>query len=249
MELETKKINRQQEAILENSANSATSKFNHVFMNTAACFLYPLNAYFNNSVQATSYSWMVNEIEVVSSQDLNHLFISEGLHKVKLIATSTNGCEDETEIDILSALPATNLQIDNLTLTPNGSVHNISLMVANKGNLPIEIFDVIVSAGTDFSISERFNQFLDIGEQIQVHLSSAIQRINASNVCVSIASAYDDVQPDNNEQCASFSSSIIVENPYPNLVVDEVIIRLILPKSDDVQLTLHSTTGHSLLSE
>ena len=47
MELETKKINRQQEAILENSANSATSKFNHVFMNTEACFLYPLNAYFN----------------------------------------------------------------------------------------------------------------------------------------------------------------------------------------------------------
>ena len=47
MKLETKKINRQQEAILENSANSATSKFNHVFMNTEACFLYPLNAYFN----------------------------------------------------------------------------------------------------------------------------------------------------------------------------------------------------------
>ena len=47
MELETKKINRQQEAILESSANSATSKFNHVFMNAEACSLYPLNAYFN----------------------------------------------------------------------------------------------------------------------------------------------------------------------------------------------------------
>ena len=50
MELETKKINRQQEAILENSANSATSKFNHVFMNTETYFLYPLNAYFKEFI-------------------------------------------------------------------------------------------------------------------------------------------------------------------------------------------------------
>ena len=203
----------------------------------------------NASIDATSYSWLVDDIEVSTSSELTHLFTVEGSHLVKLIATNANGCEDEAELEILSAIPAINLQIDELMLTPNGSTQAISFMVANNGNLPVEIFDVIVSAGNDLSISERVNEFLDIGAQTSVQLTSSIHSINASNVCVSIASAFEDVTPDDNEQCVSFVPNIIVESPYPNPVIDEAVIKIILPTSADIQLTLSSTTGHSLMSE
>ncbi|MCP4457505.1 MAG: PKD domain-containing protein [Cytophagales bacterium] len=203
----------------------------------------------NNSTGATSYSWLVNGSEVSTAASLAQTFSEVGNHTVELVTTNDDGCLDSEQITILSAVPAINLQIDDLTLTPNGSTQSISLIVVNNGNLPIEIFDVVISAGTDFSISERINQFLNIGAQTSVQLTSSIQSVNASNICVSLVSAYEDVTPDDNEQCVSFSPTVIFENPYPNPISDEATIRLILPKNSRVDLSITSVTGQSMISE
>jgi len=203
----------------------------------------------NSSAGATSYSWLINGVEVSTSPDFTNVFSTEGNHTVELVIGNDNGCSDTQKINILSALPAINLQIDQVTLTPSGVAQTISLQVSNNGNLPVEIFDVIIRAGTDFSISERINKFLDIGEQTTVQLTSSLQSINADNICISIVSAYDDVVPDDNEECVSFSPTIILENPYPNPVGDEATIRLILPESNDVNLSIVNTAGKQMISE
>jgi hypothetical protein len=149
----------------------------------------------------------------------------------------------------LSALPAIDLQVRDVVLTAIGTTQNITVTLANEGNLPVEIFDVIVRAGSDFAVTERFNAYLGMGEEVTVDFASGLQLIDANRICVSLASAYEDITPDDNEQCVSFSNEVIFEPPFPNPFDEEAVIRLIVPTPKDVRLTITHISGKTILDE
>ncbi|MEQ9230903.1 MAG: PKD domain-containing protein, partial [Cyclobacteriaceae bacterium] len=197
----------------------------------------------STSSGADGQQWLVNGSEVATSMNTNYTITSEGDYLVELVSTNANGCEDRSSIHVISRLPAINLIASNLTLTPNGSSSTISLQVTNNGNLPIEIFDVFVSSSNDFSFSERINQYLEIGGQSNVQLTSTLQANSAQRICIRIQSAYDDIVPDNNEACINFTPKVVFEDMYPNPFDDEAVVRFILPEASKVRVFIANATG------
>jgi len=108
---------------------------------------------------------------------------------------------------------------------------------------------MIVHAGSDFSVSQRFNQVIDRGEEVTVGFGSSLQLINGDRICVSVQSAYTDIMPYDNEACVSFSQGVIFEPPYPNPFTDEAVLRLILPETADVRVTITHISGKTIIDE
>ncbi len=210
----------------------------------------PFIVNFSNESSGTSEtSWLVDGQVVSTSSDFSYTFTTEGTFDVALEVTNTEGCTALEEIEILSALPAMNLRVTDIRLTPGQNGQTVVLDLVNHGNLPIEIFDVTVKAGDDFFITERFSDFVGIGGQTSVQLSSTLQLLNSNLVCVSISSAYDDIQPDDNEACVNFTSRPMLENPYPNPFDEELKVRVQMPQQGAVRLTVVNATGRMMVDQ
>jgi PKD repeat protein len=203
----------------------------------------------NNSTGATTYRWLVNGNEIATSANTTYTISEEGDHIVELVASNASGCEDRHSINVISRVPAINLIVSDLTLTPNGNSQNVTLRVTNNGNLPIEIFDVFVSSSNDFSFSERINQMIEIGSEVDVQLNSTLQATSSQRICVKIQSAYDDINPDSNEACINFTPKVVFEDIYPNPFKNEAVVRFILPKSSKIRVTVANSTGKLMIKE
>lgn len=203
----------------------------------------------NLSQNISSSNWFVDGNLVATSTDLTQAFTTEGTFDVRLEVTNTDGCTQIEEIEVISAIPAINMLASNIQLTPQGKAQSVSLTVTNNGNLPIEIFDIVVNAGNDFSISERFNEFLGIGEQTTVQLSSAVQFLSTNAICVSIVSAYDDINPDDNEVCVNLTAQALLEQPFPNPFGDELTVRVMMNTSGSIQIQVANATGRLMANE
>lgn len=203
----------------------------------------------NISVGASSYEWRENGALVGTTANLTRQVTTEGNKTYELTAIGPNGCADTQTFDLISALPQMDARAEALQLTPMGSQQRVGVTVRNEGNLPLEFFEVVVSAENGFSFSERFPQYVEIGASVSVELSAALQVTQSERVCVRVVTAYDDISPDDNEACVGFSPSLIFEPPYPNPISDELSVRLILPAEQKVEVTIANAVGRLLVQE
>jgi PKD repeat protein len=210
----------------------------------------PFNVSVNNtSTGATSYVWRINGTQVSTAANPMLTITQTGNQVVELTATNAQGCSSKTSTTVFSVTPAVDLKVQNVTTTSSGMGETVRLTIGNEGNLPIEIFDVIVRTGKNTEVTERFNALIGIGEEITVDLSSAIQLSASKRVCVSVAAAYADVLPDDNEACINLGTGIILENPVPNPITDEATFRLILPSEQSVRLSVVHVSGRTMVDE
>ncbi len=203
----------------------------------------------NQSSGAVSYVWRINDVQVSTAPNFTQVINQEGNLPVELTVTSADGCTDTFSQSLLSAQPAIDLQVRDVVLIANGTTQNITVTLANEGNLPVEIFDVIVRAGSDVAVSERFNAYMGLGDEVTVDFASGLQLINANRICVSVQSAYADITPDDNEQCVAFTEQVLLEPPYPNPFDDEAVLRVILPETKDVRITITHISGKTMIDE
>lgn len=203
----------------------------------------------NTSTGASAYVWRVNGQQVSTATNFTYTVQQEGTIGIALTAVGAGGCTDTFSRTLLSATPAVDLRVAQVLLIEKGSTQNISVTLTNTGNLPVEIFDVNVRAGRGFFLSERFNTYVGIGDEVTVGISSDLQLTDSKSVCVSVQSAYADATPDNNEACETFSDEVIFDAPYPNPFRDEAVIRLILPEVKDVRVTISHVSGKTRVDE
>jgi hypothetical protein len=129
----------------------------------------------------------------------------------------------------------------------NDQFGTILLDVANNSNLPIEIFNFIISLENPFSVLEKVAVRIDPGQSSIVTLNTGIpiDQSSLSTLCVTVNTDYDEIDENeyDNESCLTVSPTIVFEPPYPNPAKDELTIKVILPDEEGVSIRLLNISG------
>ena len=208
----------------------------------------PLSIDFTSN-SSEGHSWFIDENLESSSNTFSYTFEEEGSYDVRLNVSDGKGCVVSRETTVLVRTPEVDLVVNNIILNETSAGQQVTLNVFNRSNLPVEIFDVVITSGEDFAISERFNQFINFGTQASVTLSSSLQIKNGQSVCANLTSGFGDLNPDDNEICVSFISEPILEEPAPNPIADELSVRIILNELTPARLQISDISGHLFVSE
>ncbi|WP_258103902.1 PKD domain-containing protein [Marinoscillum sp. MHG1-6] len=208
----------------------------------------------NQTTNATSYEWYLDDELIATSMDITTTIIDEGLKELKLVAYNEEGCMDSVIAIINSALPLIDLELQELQLSDNGSQKEILVQVQNKSNLPVEVIDFNLTLENEFTLSERVLKRIDVGKQTVIKLKTTIpsQSTAIGYLCVTGSTSYEveDVTPVNNEICAFVSGSrAVVEPPYPNPAKNSASINVILPEQGNIKVSILNLAGDEVVKK
>lgn len=208
----------------------------------------------NTSIGGITYQWLLNGESISTDpQSETILFPNAGMHIVDLIAQNSLGCNDTTRQEILIATPEVDLAIGNFELVSENNVGKIFLEVQNLSNLPVEVIEAQVVLENTFAISEQIVSFIDVGasELISLNVGIPLNVSEPSYFCVRLSSPYEDfadIEPVNNEKCITIDPVITVEDPFPNPVVDQFRLKLIVNESSTAKVSLINSAGKVQIS-
>ncbi|MEQ8470965.1 MAG: PKD domain-containing protein, partial [Marinoscillum sp.] len=200
----------------------------------------------NATLNATEYTWYVDDLPVSNSISPTLQFESEGLKNVKLIASNESGCIDSTSFDIESILPIVDLGVETLQLQDNGNGKTILLSIVNRSNLPIETIEATISMEDEFEVSETILKRINPGNSQRVSLNTTIPASSRLGyLCVNLSSIYnvEDINAVNNEECINLEQAVIFEPAFPNPTSGRTSIRAIIPRAGNIKLTLLDMAG------
>ncbi len=212
----------------------------------------PLSVNFTNQSEGgASYAWVSNDSVDPFSTDEHAalIFEEEGDFEISLVTFNEFGCTDTLKQVIEVAFPAVDLVLDEVIAAETNGRTNIVLRGANRGTLPIEGFDILINLdGVPFV--QTFSQTLLKGQPFVHTLDfQLLANSNVELLCVNLQLIdIEELNTDNNLGCINFESKIIVQDPFPNPVVQTVRLRMILPEvNDDVQISLMNVHGEVLI--
>ncbi|MEM6644028.1 MAG: PKD domain-containing protein [Bacteroidota bacterium] len=209
----------------------------------------------NTSEGVSTIEWLVDGSPTGStSAEQVFSFEAPGDYQVSLVALNDLGCTDTTTQDVIIRIPEVDLSVRNFDLIEENGTGRVLLEIENNSNLPIDLTNVTLTLENQFSISEQVDDLLLSGASKLVRLSAGIP-LNVTQptyFCVELTSQYansPDLTPLNNEACLTINPSTILEDPFPNPVVDQLRAKLISPVATDSELELISATGKSEIKE
>ncbi|NQZ79107.1 MAG: PKD domain-containing protein, partial [Ekhidna sp.] len=203
----------------------------------------------NNSTGAVNYQWFLNEsLQGTSASSESFTFTESGTYAVRLVAENSLGCTDTIMQEVLIAIPVVDLSIRNFDLLQENGTGKILLEIENLSNLPIDSVVVDIELENRFQVKEQVNRFIDIGGSTSFSLNVGIPLdiSEPAYFCVSLASpfmGFEDSNPFNNEKCLTIAPQVKIENPYPNPVRDEFVLKVIIPQDEVIKLTLLNSAG------
>ena len=205
----------------------------------------------NTSTLGSTFVWTLDGDSVANSEDFNTRFDESGDFNVSLIAISDFSCADTVSQDIRIRLPLVDLIINEILLQEDDEeFSNVIVSLENQSNLPVDELNFTVTVDDQLPIRDRIEDVVQIGESRVFQLGTSVPN-RATYVCLQVTSGYnvDDNTPDNNEVCINIDPRVIFENPVPNPVSTETVVRTILPESGSVRLTLLDLAGKTELME
>ena len=215
----------------------------------------PLSVDFTDqSTEATSLAWLLNDTTDPFSNDsepsLN--FDEEGDFSVALVAFNAFGCTDTVSQVIEVAFPETDLVLDDVIPVSSEGKINIVIRGANRGTLPINGFDILVNLDNENAFfSSPFEETLTKGEDFAHTLDFELVegRNDIDFICVELQlREEEELNTDNNNGCFNFKQEFIIQDPFPNPVIETLRANVILPNTESrVQLTLVNSVGDILI--
>ena len=203
----------------------------------------------NTSTGSISHHWLLDGVVQNSNTTTQPItFPAAGLYEVGLVSENSLGCNDTITQEIIIAIPEVDLIIGSFELVEENGIGKIFLEIQNSSNLPVELTNAEVILENQFSVNEQVLAFIDIGETELVTLNVGIPLTvsEPSYFCVRLNSQYvdfPDVNPINNEKCLTIQPSVMVEDPFPNPVSDQFRLKVVLPSSDMVDVTVINSAG------
>ena len=180
---------------------------------------------------------------------VNHTYIDSGSFVIKLIKTNIYGCKDSSSLIIKSIVPLIDLSIyDAQYLLKNNSL-TTSADLINLGTLPINKIELFLNIDNGSTIKEIWTGTLNSGQILHYDFSTIYQLPEYQDVkfeCISANPVFDnyyDNNVTNNEKCLSFDNNFNLLNPYPNPADKSINFQIIVPKSDNLELSIYDNTG------
>lgn len=214
----------------------------------------PLSVNFTNqSEDAVSFAWLLNDTVDPFSTDEHAalVFEEEGDFEVTLVAFNEFGCADTLKQVIEVAFPAVDLVLDEVIPVVNNGKINIVIRGANRGTLTIEGFDILIDIDGIPTIESFEQQLLKAQPFVHTLSSKLPEDSNIELLCVQLELIdVEEPNTDNNLGCINFEPQIIVQDPFPNPVVETVRLNVVLPDvNDNVDIDFMNIYGEVLISE
>ncbi|MEM9328821.1 MAG: PKD domain-containing protein, partial [Bacteroidota bacterium] len=199
----------------------------------------------NSSSLASSFVWALDGDSLSNAQDFNFRFDESGDFDIALVATSDFGCMDTLHQDIRIRRPEVDLVIREMLLQEEDpQFSSIIVSLENRSNLPVGDLDFTITVDDQLPTRDRVQEIVEIGETRVFQLSTNVPN-RARYICLAVDSDYDvaDNAPGDNEVCINIEPTVIFEEPRPNPVTDETVVRTVLPENGSVILSLVSVSG------
>jgi len=209
----------------------------------------------NNTEGAINYLWNFGDNNGSSTlPNPTYTYTSNGIYTVSLLAYNQYGCKDSVS-EILTVIPTiADIAVTNVQTIKENNFITISADITNLGSRRISLIHVSanVSGGSSFMETwENTLNPLEPGEKINFTFNGQVEISEESStkfICVEaqIPNYIPDNNPQDNEQCISFSNEFIAFEPYPSPAIQQINIDFILPFSDIVDIVLYDSKGEKI---
>ena len=219
----------------------------------------------NLSTNYTQVQWKIND-ELVSEEATPSFTLDEpGAYELELVVLNELGCPDTSRQTIEVVNPTLDIAVREILRFDNaGTSPQFVLSVENQGTLAVSNLEVLVQLGDVVALTEQIDAILLPGRSLNYPLQTTLadvrnQRTPVEYICA-VVNIRSEVADQNvrvvsesdtadNRACLPLANSLLVETPFPNPAVDEVVISVLLETAEAVQLRLISAIGELILSQ
>ncbi len=207
----------------------------------------PLDVQFNNySTNATGYQWHFgdkdNSTSAISSPTFT--FNELGDYVVDLEAMNLEGCKDTYSTIIHVLVPRVDATLTDLAFVRNQSSGALQVLfsIDNLGNLPLKNPMIRVEISGSTTLEQNLNLTVLPGQHASQVLNYSLLPGGLDYVCVEVNAAQD-MNPNNDKQCASLEDQTILFAPYPNPSDGELQLDWIGAAAGTADIAIFNSTG------
>ncbi|ADR22208.1 hypothetical protein MATR_01510 [Marivirga tractuosa] len=195
--------------------------------------------------------WTLNGDTISTTPALNHTITQTGTYLLGLILTNEAGCTDSHFEQIRIREPNLDIALSNLSITQDDDFTSFVLNISNKGTLVPERLDLEIDLGS-YSVTETIEEPLLTERNRNVALSIKLteeQIRGLAKICIRAipqSAASDERNESNNRVCTNIESGLNIMEIYPNPVVTNFTLPMILPENANVTLSLEQSNGQNV---
>ncbi len=208
--------------------------------------------FFNNSQGAINYSWDFATGDSSTEPEPVFEFQNLGSYAVDLRATNEQGCEDAFSRIVKVVVPKVDVGLEEIRSVIDQDRLQIILTIVNNGNLVVKNLDIIIEIPGQLALVENIQA--PIGPDERLNYRADFEILNApsgaSHVCFNLVVRdpdHDELDPSDNLDCINLDEQAVFLEAYPNPLVDQLVIPLVLPVPNPVEFQLLSSDGALLL--
>ncbi|MBL3654989.1 PKD domain-containing protein [Fulvivirga sediminis] len=205
----------------------------------------PLDVDFTNeSIGAENYRWYLGDVAESTDENVSYNFVEEADYWIDLVAFSAEQCTDTTSQMISVLDPNLELELANVFYQDGVIILNLK----NNGTISLDSISLNLDMGNEVIIERIFPLELLPGQQKNITLDFAINRLNAAYLCVSaygMVKGIVDADFNNNTQCIQNADGedVVVLPPRPNPSPDAVFVRVVTSKQTPGSFFLYDVRG------
>jgi PKD repeat protein len=211
----------------------------------------PLNvAFTDRSDGATDikYDFSVNNDDMSNEANPSYNYVDLGKDWPRQIAENEFGCTDTSFAQIEVVIPVYDIAMTNVDVAATDQKLKMKVELANNGTIIINNPKVQIDVDEKVSLNHQLSGRLMPGDirAFEVDFEVFTKNKNLNYICFTAQKelgSYVDINPYDNAECVSIESLFTVMDPYPNPSRDYIFVPIVLPASDNCELTISSEKG------
>lgn len=202
----------------------------------------PLDVVFSTDEPGSTFGWDFGDFTSGLGEFVEHTYVETGTYTIFLTVTDGNGCYGTHFVEVLVDDLFPDLVVSDVLCTENQGFTQLSVLIENQSNFPVNAMDLRWWIGNDSPVSEIWEGEIMPGE-FTIYVFSSSPNLGPTNygfVCVEAIDLTvfgNDVTPENNTSCKALSvaSGVEIFPPYPN------------PASETLNFNVNSDVGREVV--
>jgi PKD repeat protein len=203
------------------------------------------------STGGQTYSWTFGDgTPSESLQEPAHTYVDTGWYTISQIVTSQFGCMHSSNKNIYVINPVLDVAITGDSSYFDGQYFHVVARLENRGTREITSLQLQATLENESTISEAYTDSMPTGalgmKTCYFHASFVVNDVNSVRYyCIKALNpnGQADSHPEDNELCFNLTDQFLFVNPYPNPFQNELRLKFMLPKSENMQIQLYDNTG------
>ncbi|MDQ3193235.1 MAG: PKD domain-containing protein [Bacteroidota bacterium] len=195
------------------------------------------------------YIWDLGDGTSSYLSEPQHTYTSEGTYQIILNAESQFGCKKSFSRTLNVITANLDIAVTNVFVKNYDNYLNITAELTNYGTVAVNEIEMILEQKNGRRIKELWTGDFHSGKKLLYEFNAEITPLEVNiqdYVCISALNPNKsiDSNADNNEFCKLLGNNdLVLMEPFPNPVTNQMTIRFFLPNSEDIKLEIISHDG------